>query len=472
VKNFKSISFYSAQSIVSGILIIAIIPIISHHIIPKDFGEFVLAQIYTGFLVGIANLGLLLGYERNFFLYEKSKRKSAKLFSSVFSLVFINILILFFFIFYFEDTLISMFALSSKNNNLLLLLFSSLSLFSLSQYYLTYMKNSGHAKRYFYFMVSNSFMHFSLTIIFLNYFEASIMSLVYSSLFSNLFLFFSLFLYHLKNLHVIFDSQILKEVLKISLPLSPRLLLGPLSSQIDKILLGMIGSSGLVGIYHMGQTIAVTTFQFMTSIERTFQPVIYRKLFSKQNSSNSSEIGNFLVPYMYLSIFFASIVTLFSKEFIELFMPNSYLDSRIIVSILTVYYAMLFFGKVNGTQIIFLKKTIFTSVIAFVGVGLNFTLNLILIPYWGIIGASIATLFSGVLVMIITFFIAQKSARINFNWRFTMIFYLLFAIATLHVITDYIYQFNNMLSLSIKFFLVLAFVLLGLKMHIFNYMKK
>ena len=70
--------------------------------------------------------------------------------------------------------------------------------------------------------------------------------------------------------------------------------------ELDKILLGFIGSSGLVGVYHMGQTFAMTIFQFMTGLDRVFQPEVYRKLFSNKHINESHEINNYILPFFYI----------------------------------------------------------------------------------------------------------------------------------------------------------------------------
>jgi O-antigen/teichoic acid export membrane protein len=68
------------------------------------------------------------------------------------------------------------------------------------------------------------------------------MSLAYAWIISNLILLFSLFLTLRKKLPLSFDKKMLKGVLKISLPLTPRVFFGFMNTQLDKILLGLIGS--------------------------------------------------------------------------------------------------------------------------------------------------------------------------------------------------------------------------------------
>ena len=67
-------------------------PVISQYLSTDELGQFVLAQVYSGVAVGIANLGVLVGYERNFFIFEKSSVKSAQLLST--AIIFVSFYLL------------------------------------------------------------------------------------------------------------------------------------------------------------------------------------------------------------------------------------------------------------------------------------------------------------------------------------------------------------------------------------------
>jgi O-antigen/teichoic acid export membrane protein len=87
-------TLYLSQIAISGILMLILMPIISKYLTPGELGQFVLAQVYTGVAVGIANFGMLLSYERNFFIFEKSEEDSAKLIFSAIVFAGFNLIIL------------------------------------------------------------------------------------------------------------------------------------------------------------------------------------------------------------------------------------------------------------------------------------------------------------------------------------------------------------------------------------------
>ena len=90
----KNSTFYLSQIAISGVLMLVLLSITSQYLMPDELGQFVLAQAYAMIAVGIANFGMLLSYERNFFEFEKSKEDSAKLISSAIIFVILNLAIL------------------------------------------------------------------------------------------------------------------------------------------------------------------------------------------------------------------------------------------------------------------------------------------------------------------------------------------------------------------------------------------
>jgi O-antigen/teichoic acid export membrane protein len=457
----KRTTLYLLQIAISGILMLVLMPIISQYLAPSDFGQFVLAQVYASVTVGIANLGVLVGYERNFFIFEKSTEDSAKLISSAVVFVTFNLVILLVAVYIFQLEISSLILADNTPGDLLLIVFVGASASSLSQYYLTFLKNSGLAKSYAKYMIVNSVINFIIAIWLITQSSFGVMSLAYAWIISNLILLFSLFLTLRKKLPLSFDKKMLKGVLKISLPLTPRVFFGFMNTQLDKILLGLIGSSSLVGIYHMGQTFALTIFQFMTGLDRVFQPEIYRKLFSDGHIDNSYEINNYILPFFYISMFVALVVALFSREFVSLFFSNEYQGSIPIIIILSIYYGVLFFGKVTGLQLIYAKKTNITTLLMFLGIMINVGLSIPFIINWGIIGAAWATTISGIFMAIISYFVAQKYVKIAWQWKIVLLIYAILLIAVMFSIIDYHFSLSLYTSLLLKSLLVFSYIVVG-----------
>ena len=394
-KNINNSSLYILQVVINLCLTFSLMGFITHQLTPEDLGQFFLVQIYTSFAVGVANFGVLTGYERNFFIYENSRKKSSQLITSALSFVFVNLLLLTFIVYLYQIEISKFVASNNAPSNLVFIVFIAASISSLSQYYLTFFKNSGFVKSYVLFTIFQTVIYVSVSILLLFLSKLEVLSLAYAMLISNVLTFIVLFGVVYKKLPPIFNKALLKELLKISFPLTPKVFFGVLSTQFDRIMLGLIGSTEAVGIYSIGQKISYVIFQFMSSLGRVFQPEVYRKLFANKHQTHVDDIHDYILPFFYVSIFVALLVAIFAKEFITLIFPEEYADATIVVIILSIYYSALFFGKTTGNQLIYAKKTHLSSALMLVGIAINVALNIPFIMTWGMVGAAWATTISG-----------------------------------------------------------------------------
>lgn len=462
----KKTSLYLSHLLVSGLLTIVLMTIVTHQLTSAELGQFVLIQVYSVIAVGIANFGMLAGYDRNFFLYEDSKEKSSQLIFSALTPVMLSSSVLLLLLFWLQEHIVQLLLPDQSHSNIVVIVALGTVAMSLSQYYLTYLKNSGLALQYVKFSIGNAITYFSIALSLLFLTDLKALSLAYAWFASNALLFLLLFYAHRNLFSFSFNQGLALDMLKISLPLTPRVFFGFLHTKFDKIMLGHIGSVDLVGVYHLGQTLALTIFQFMTGLGRVFQPEIYRKLFAKKYRNASLEINDYLFPFFYFSIFIALLVTLFAKEFVWMFFADSYQDASLIIVILAMYYASLFFGKVTGAQLIYAKKTHITTLLMFLGILLNVGLNIPFILNWGIVGAAWATTISGVVMSVVGYVVAQKYVAISWRWNYVFVVYGIFVLSTLLAIIDSVFIQNLYISLLIKSSLVLLYVLAGYKLNV------
>ena len=71
------------------------IPIFTRILSPEDYGVLALTMIYAILMNGLANFGMSIAFERNYFQYNKDKQKLAQLLFSSLVFVFLNFILLF-----------------------------------------------------------------------------------------------------------------------------------------------------------------------------------------------------------------------------------------------------------------------------------------------------------------------------------------------------------------------------------------
>ena len=463
----KNSIIYVAQTFISGLFAILLYPIITDTLEPRIFGVYALSVVYASIAIGISNFGCIVGYERNYFLVEKSEQDTGYLLVSTQAFVCFLFFIVILAGWLTRDT-VSLFLFDTSDySDLWWLMLFATGFASLAQYYLAYLKNSGMAGTFFKMTVLQVSVNFLLVYLLLLYTDHGVMSLAYAFLISNVILCLFLFVHQFMRLSFGFRISLLADVLKVSLPLTPKVLFGFLNTQFDKIMLGMLSSMGGVGIYTIAQRIALSVFSFMTALDRVFKPNVYRMLFFKEERK---DIGKYLIPYIYIAMLPALIIVLFSSEIINLLVSESYSGSVSILIVMCLYYSLMFFGKITSTQLICAKQTWLTSKLMLWGVLLNIALNIPMIIFWGAIGAALATALSSFLMMWVYYYFAQKFAKITWEFKTITCIYSLLLFSAFYVIgfeNDY-FSTTRMMYLIGKLIITLLFIFIGWKIEFLN----
>jgi len=392
-------------------------PLITSKINPNDYGNYIFAHSIAVIIVVISNLGLKIGYKRNFFEYRDNKEETEKLLFSVqlfviliFSLIIILNLI-------FNNFIFSIFNETKEIEKFWFLLLTAIMFDSFSKYYLTYLENQKRSKSYFVIIFIKSIVFFIITFILL-FNNFGILSLIYGLFGSNM-LMILMIIFAQRNFKLNFSMPYLKEALKISIPNTPKLLFGQLNAKADKILISTISTFSNTGIYAIAQSLSYVIFQITTSLDKVFITETNKMLFENK----SDGIGSYLTPFIYFCSIPAIILILFNNIVLNILIDSRYHGSENIIIILSIYYFTLIFSKISGTQLIFKKKVWLNSNIFILNIITNIVLNIPFIIYFGILGAAIATLLSSVLTVFISVFYASKHVPIKYEKNKILVIY-------------------------------------------------
>ncbi len=458
---------YIMEMVVSSLLSLISIPITTHQLPPSEYGAFALAVAYSSIAMGIANWGTAIGYERNFFEHDGVADKSGALLTTVVAFVALNITVLLIGVFYWRYALSDLLLGQEAYSDLLVLVFLATGLATTANYYLTSLIYRGLAANYIRITIFKSVTNFALLLLFLLHFKYGVNALAYALVCSSIMSFAVVGILQLRDYRLSLSKDMLLDILKISLPLTPRIFFGFLGTHFDKIMLRMMGSMGGVGIYSIGQKVSYLIFNFMTALEKVFIPELYRKLFAQEDNRANHHL-DYLTPYLYASVFAALMMALFSEELFIFLMPNSYAGAVDIIIILTVYYASMFFGKISGTQLIYAKKTHITTALSLIGIVVNVALNIPMIMMWGVLGAAFATMAAGITMNFIYYHFAQRYVPLRWEWHSVALIYGIFSVAALFTLVAHM----DLLSvpyvpiLIFKLAMTVAYLFLGARMGI------
>lgn len=380
---------------------------------PADYGIMALAQVYALLTVGMANLGFNISYDRNYFQYEKNASDSAKLFYTTVIFVATTSFLCGILTLIFREPLAALMRIRGWGN-LLVLVFFAEAANSLMQYYLIRLRNAEQAREYMTVDIFGNVLSAVLSLCFVFFAGTGIIGFVTGKLAANIAV-LVLMQARVSRVFVFgLDKTIFLRTLKFTLPMTPRLIFGVMSSQFDKFLLGILSNLDGVGIYNIAQKIAYGIFAFMVSTQNVFIPRVYKMMFSAEKDAGR-RIGEYAMPFAYLCVGAAMVIGFFAEEFVRILTPKSFQGMSAVILVLALFYALQFIGRIASMQILFAQKTFLITVLTGISLLANFAISVPLIFRWGALGAAWGALGAGLVSVGLSFYLGQRYFRIEWG---------------------------------------------------------
>ena len=196
----------------------------------------------------------------------------------------------------------------------------------------------------------------------------------------------------------------MQKMLKFSAPLVVSGLGVVLSSYVDRLMIKeMLGLSALAE-YGVAARLATGATLLTIGFQASLSPLIYSNVHGKETPQN---IRKLFLYYSAFGFVFILLAIIFSGEFFSVFLSGAYSSTSEIFVILfasvVVFSGYLFFPGVS-----IIGKTHILAYINLVSGFLNFGLNFILIPIYGLYGAAFATLVSAVFYFLVNMYQSEK----------------------------------------------------------------
>ena len=456
----KNSFIYLVPTVVTSLIPFLTFPVFTRIFTKEEYGLLALAQIYAILVSGISNFGLIIGFKRNFFQYPSPSDRSALLYSA---LVFVCLMLVASAVLTYlaRHQLAEFFLGSPEYGNFLFLVFCTYAAITLKPYFIDYFTNYENAKANVRIVVADTVITAIASLVLVLIFKTGIEGLPLGQLVgSGVVLSFLVFWFG-TNLRFRLSWQLFKECLKISYPLTPTILLKTINSQFDKYMIGQMDSVGGTGLYSIGQRLSITLFTFMTALQNVYQPNVYKFMFDTEGEGGK-HIGQYLTPFLYVSIAAGVLLSLFAEEVVTVLAPKSYHGAIEITIILSMFYGILFFSK--QPQLVYARKTHISSLLFLVSMALNIGINIPFIKVWGFLGAAWATFIAGLVSSIISFVISQYYYKIHWEYKKLAAIYFIFFLSSILMILMRHYPTAYYERVIIKILLLAAYVFLGTKL--------
>jgi len=396
--------------------------VLARNLTVAEYGLFFAVFTLINFLAIFNNLGLgqaLVKYIPEFLLKKKFNNiKSAvitALGTTLITIIIIGALLFVFSGFLAENYFKTSLAAPVLLPFILVLLLSNLRSL-LRNVYQAFQRMTTYALMYF---AENSLILVLLLCVFA--FKKNIFLAIYSyiTVYALIIIIFFLLLFRVFNLfkHKVFiTKELVKKLFKFGIPI----MLGSVGSIIilytDTLILTYFKSLEEVAVYN----VVVPTAMMLTFFAKSISTVIFpmaSELVARKKKKYLEQGLTMLEKYSFIIIIPAAFMILaFSKLILNLMFGAQYSTGAVAMQILVVGMIFLLIYNINSTIFASIGKPEVGTKILLQGALINFVLNLIIIPYIGMLGAAITSLMTYAYVALVSVFKLRKFIHVKMPW--------------------------------------------------------
>ena len=463
-RTIKQTSVYSLGNISTKLVGFILLPLYTAHLLPEDYGILAILQAIMQILIGVFGLNLPTAMMR-WYAPEKdpAKQKSivfTTLLSTLLVAVFLSALLI-----PFSDR----FAIEIFENvnftSYFVFLFLAVSAGIINNVPLNLIRLK--ERSVFYIILTT--IKFTLIILsniyFVAYLKIGVEGIIISELIGHLFIIIFTLPMMVKNSILKIDVTILWEMIKYGAPLVFSTVFTFVLTLSDRFIIKYFYGDSSVGIYSLGHKIAsVINMLILQSFQLGFLPIAYKKL----NDPNAKRyFSKVLTYYTLILVFAALVISLFSKELIEVLALNSeYWIAYTVVPIISFAFVLKGIQYNFALSFHYAKRTSYNAVIVVITAVINVALNIVLIQKYDFPGAAVSLFFSVLIMMILSYFLGQKVYHVPYEiYKISKIF---FAGLLLYLISLYFEGMGLPTELLAKVLLTALFPFLLYWMRIFD----
>ncbi len=413
-KLIKHSGIYTFGNITSKILGVLLIPLYTKVIDVHLFGIYSILEVTQQFMVGILHLGLPLALLRWLNLKKNKQRSGTILFSVFISTLFIAVSV-FMLMFGLKSTISELLFSSTKYNDCLLIISLIVGFNLLNDIGLTYLRSEEKSVLFISISIIRFFIQLIITIYLVAFLKVGIIGIFGGQLSGSIIVSVILFPMMIKKFTIKINIKEIKEMFSFGYPLAFEGISSRILNMGDRYILGYLTNWSIVGIYSLGYKFAnLIDTMFIKSFRFAYLPLAWKKL----NDDNAERYYAKMLTYFVFFVFWLTLfISIFSKGIIHIFARDkSYWDAYIIVPIAVFAISIKGMFSVVKMGLQFKNKTRYIALIVASAAVFNVLLNFILIPFFGMIGAAVATLVSFIFIVIAGYYYSNKFYPIKFEW--------------------------------------------------------
>ncbi|WP_244603564.1 lipopolysaccharide biosynthesis protein [Methanococcoides sp. AM1] len=454
----------------SGIILL---PILTKNIPIEEYGMWAQINVTIGIVPTVVLLGLPYTMVRFLPSIEK-KRNVQDFFYSLFVIILITTSVTTILIYNFSETIASILF----DSKIIIVKILSLIIFieSLNYFIISYYRATQQIKKYSILSFSKTCLSISL-VSFYVLLGKGIIGATIGLLLASIIILIITYIFLISEIGIkIPRFSNLKEYLNFGVPTIPDTLSKWIVNSSDRYIIGILLGTAYVGYYSPGYSLGALISMFFVPLNFIL-PAVLSKSYDEGNLEEVKIILSYSMKY-FLTIAIPCVfgISLLSRPILVALSTSEIASESYLITPFIALGTLLFGIYTIVQQIIILeKKTMILGKIWIISAILNIMLNFILIPYMGMMGAAITTVFAFTFSLIFVSYYSSKHLRFDINRRFiikTILASLFMSLIILELNPKGLLDIIFSVGIGAAIYFVILFFLKGFENKEFNLLKE
>lgn len=213
--------------------------------------------------------------------------------------------------------------------------------------------------------------------------------------------------------HLVWNQEIIKKLLLESLPMGGILILFSVYNRVDTIIISLYKGQGDVGIYATSYKVYEVLVLGAAYFANSILPLLSQ--FSANKEKFIRIFKRAFVVLLCCGVFISLGNLFFASLAIKIIAGNNYLDAVLPLQILSLALFVSYFNHLNGYCLVALGRQKESLKIAILALILNFSLNIIFIPYFSYNAAAVITFVTEFMIVLISWKVISKEINMTFS---------------------------------------------------------
>lgn len=412
-----STAWYTLGNLFVRLLNFLLLPIYSNLISPDQFGKYSLLISFSVILSALYQLGFPSGLS-TFYIEEKNDASKKVIFSTSINILVINSIVLSIIIFLFARIISGLLLGDEGYYNLIQLIFISLIIETVSTQIFQLLKTKEESKKTVVYFAVGTIINFLLNLLLIIEFKLGIYGIILAQVISSILVFAILTPSVKADYKFLIDSHIAKKLFIFCFPIFIAGIFHYGIDVIDRFLLNNYFNQEVVGVYSFSYRIAMVMNLFVISFRTAWIPHSLNLYHSKKYSESFGKSFSNLVAVSLALLIFG---TLFSDDLFNVkiggkyFFDPAYADGLVIIPFVLVGYLFNGIGSFFFVYPLTENRSVHFVYADGLGLLINISSNILLIPHLGMIGAAIATSISYIASASYLYLVSRKFLIVNYQ---------------------------------------------------------